>query len=450
MASGALFSGLCVSMSCFAALTAQADAFRMVFEFEPMGAMNTDLSSPAGSLVEFRAKESPAEGGQEAELDELLSTVLLPPTMINEAGGQPEMISQGQNYQPLEDDVAIKIEEREDSEIRPLDFTSPEAEAKNLGNSIFGTWLRDLLPGPLGSIAVQERHPQPFSVPDPFVLNILQDFDRSFADEVVPATQKSSSQEGMPKSCEQDIAAKCQHARSHLHCLGYNHDNISADCKRDVGHSVPFLCSLAIDKWCDDWNDPLELSVLSCLHGYLENLNGKCRDAVVTTQHVINKAKTQKAIVVDPATGEKRVSIPEVTSGAAVPSAARAAAEHEADLDAKLGITPAVKTKRPEASSFATGPAQAPKLDPQSSFGNISMPVLAVLFLSVIIIVVHLIIGFAAYTIACQGSRFSSRSEERLAFARQKAPVGIKLADSMEMPKSRSSPEKHCMYHHVV
>jgi len=56
---------------------------------------------------------------------------------------------------------------------------------------------------------------------------------------------------------------------------------------------VPFLCSRAIDKFCD----VLQVGILDCLSGHLGDLEAPCKDSVVATKHVIAKVNIQKAMV---------------------------------------------------------------------------------------------------------------------------------------------------------
>mmetsp|Transcript_65361 Transcript_65361/g.120454 ORF Transcript_65361/g.120454 Transcript_65361/m.120454 type:complete len:413 (+) Transcript_65361:91-1329(+) len=409
MAASALFHGFCLLSICLAAFPADAASGNdIVIEFEPMGAMNMgsmfDSLNALNNIEEasptsnYRSNmRGPAKHAREAELDDVLSnvlsTVLMPPT--------------------------VDFDPRSQSQMR-----SPSTSDSG---AVPGALLMDLFPGPLGPMVVQESHAQPFLAPDPFIMDMVKALDSAFANDIMSPVHKAVSQERTPNSCEDDIRTKCQGVKSHLHCLGYNHEIISEDCRKDVGHSVPFLCSQDIDRWCN----LLETGILSCLQGHMDGLDGKCRDAVLTTQHVINKANTHKASLVDPATGGTKVSRPEVKSGAAAMDSAVPAKDREATLDAKLGITLPPEQKAEEAITMQNASAR-PVASATDAGGRSSTFIfmremnVAVLFLT--------IVGIVAYMIASRGNDLWS--EVRHKFVLQKGPEFIKLVNHLELPKS--------------
>mmetsp|Transcript_77328 Transcript_77328/g.145847 ORF Transcript_77328/g.145847 Transcript_77328/m.145847 type:complete len:495 (-) Transcript_77328:94-1578(-) len=486
-----LLRRLSLISSCFVALPAFVGAGGpFEIEFEPMGMDIGDSS--ADSLFDMMAKpigppsqegefvissarpsmRGPSKHGREAEMDQMLTNMLgsmlgVPPK------GRPHglpMSTHGRGTPYGE----VVIEGPTGTEVMSLGGGPEDLLNEDVRNKIPGDLFRELFPGPLGMMSVQAPHPQPFSAPDAFVMDMMQDLDRSFARDMMPSIHKAASQERTPNSCEQDIKTKCQGARSHLHCLGYNHDSISETCRKDVEKSVPFLCSQAIDKWCD----VLEQGILSCLYGHMDSLDGKCRDAVLTTKKVINKVNTQKAAMVDPETGEKQMSIPEAKAEIdkmldsrmpkflalhgpeAKSSQAANPTQREAHLDAKLGIAPAAQPKLPAAA--AAPAAQAKAAETATAQKATAAPGAAVVrnataasFLSqpapsswsrssalhlirwpLLVVGFMCMIGVAAYTFNLQDSTLMSKAV-RTALVQQQAPEGIKLFNNnVELPRS--------------
>merc|ERR1719159_767183 len=84
--------------------------------------------------------------------------------------------------------------------------------------------LRDLFPPMLaaggdGPMIIEEGRGPPDGG-DPLMMDIMQDLDRTFASEMLPAIHKAAVGERDPKNCREDLKNKCQGAKSHLHCLG--------------------------------------------------------------------------------------------------------------------------------------------------------------------------------------------------------------------------------------
>jgi len=243
--------------------------------------------------------------------------------------------------------------------------------------------LRDLFPGPVqmdprGPAPVVKDgrdakggHPLPFDRPDPVIMNMMQDLNKAFTNDMLPAIQKAAGADKVPNACQKEIEAHCQGAKSQLHCLGgKDYGQISQECRNDVGKSVPFVCSTEIDKYCD----VLEKGILSCLGEHVKDLNGPCRDSVTATQHVIKKANTQKVSLPDPLTGQRRVSVPSRGSGA-LPAAGQPS--REATLDARLaqmasgvpGATPAKAASQPLAATSLLS-SSTPNTQPAPSMPN--------------------------------------------------------------------------------
>jgi len=181
--------------------------------------------------------------------------------------------------------------------------------------------FRDLFPGPLvmdqGHSA---RRATPFADPDPLVMDMLQAMNSNIQDTLLPLIHDANkARTAAPPSCDKDVQKHCGKERSQVHCLGQHQDDISDSCRKDIGQSVPFRCSHAIDKFCD----VLQVGVLDCLSGHLEDLEAPCKDSVVATRHVIAKVNTQKATVKEGETknGVKTIHTPPRTlsllSGAA-------------------------------------------------------------------------------------------------------------------------------------
>lgn len=186
---------------------------------------------------------------------------------------------------------------------------------------------------------------------DNVLRSMMKDMDKAFTEEVLPSAQRMIGEENAPHACSKEAKEYCKTANSALHCLGKHADAISDTCRKSVSKSVPFLCSSAIDRFCD----VLDGGILSCLAGKIQQLQGPCRDALVTTRHLITKVNTQKASVTDPKTGITKTSTPKGSRTASrmaksvltkdplasEPSIHR----HEAALDAAIGVVsrPALK-----------------------------------------------------------------------------------------------------------
>lgn len=202
---------------------------------------------------------------------------------------------------------------------------------KGTPTSISASTLRQLFPGP-GLMMEEDMAPMPmpFGSPDIAILNMLNQMDEMFAQDFLPVAHRAASAGRTPDSCGPYVRHYCRRAPSQLHCLGQHVDEVSDECREDVGKSVPFVCSTAIDKFCN----LLEKSILECLGAHVEKLEDSCRDAVVATQHVIAKANSQRATVTDPVTGIRKVN---------VPSKKQSPEQREVKVDAQLGSSKAIQ-----------------------------------------------------------------------------------------------------------
>merc|ERR1719195_1376331 len=122
---------------------------------------------------------------------------------------------------------------------------------------------------------------------------MLQAMNSDIQETLLPLAHDANKAKTSPRSCDKDVQKHCGKERSPLHCLGQHQDDISDSCRKDISQAVPFLCSRAIDKFCD----VLQVGVLDCLSGHLGGLEAPCKDSVIATRHVIAKVNTQKATV---------------------------------------------------------------------------------------------------------------------------------------------------------
>jgi len=145
--------------------------------------------------------------------------------------------------------------------------------------------MRALFPGPL-HLGGQPMpgHAMPFADPDPVVLDMLGTVDHVMRDVMTPGLHSMGSASQAPASCHADLQKHCPKARSQVHCLGLHSEDISEPCEKDVGKSVPFVCSHAINELCD----VLQGGILDCLKGQLGKLEMPCKDAVLTTSKALS------------------------------------------------------------------------------------------------------------------------------------------------------------------
>jgi len=145
--------------------------------------------------------------------------------------------------------------------------------------------MRALFPGPLQhGMHPMPGHAMPFAEPDPVVLDMLGTVDTVMNDVMTPGLHLMASASQAPASCHADLQKHCPKARSQVHCLGLHSEDISEPCEKDVGKSVPFVCSHAINELCD----VLQGGILDCLKGQLGKLEMPCKDAVLTTSKALS------------------------------------------------------------------------------------------------------------------------------------------------------------------
>jgi len=142
--------------------------------------------------------------------------------------------------------------------------------------------LQDLFPGPIlveggGGDIIH------FGGPDPLVMDMLADMDKELRSQLVPRLHDAGSL--APQACGADVQKHCGAARSQLHCLGQHGSDVSEACRKEVGKSVPFVCSDAIDRFCD----VLQSGLLACLSLHVHDLTEACKDTVYATQKVVTK-----------------------------------------------------------------------------------------------------------------------------------------------------------------
>jgi hypothetical protein len=220
----------------------------------------------------------------------------------------------------------------------PEEIFMMSGEYPKAATSISASTLRSLFPGP-GLMVQEDMSPSalPFGSPDIAVMDMLQQMDETFSRDLLPLAHRAASAGRTPDSCGPELREYCRRAPSQLHCLGQNSDRISDKCREDVGKSVPFICSSAIDKFCN----LLDKGILDCLGGHVEDLDDSCRDSVLATRHVVARANTQRATVTDLVSGTRKVNIPgkkqssEARVGAGF-SKTQSPQQREAPGDAKL------------------------------------------------------------------------------------------------------------------
>ena len=149
---------------------------------------------------------------------------------------------------------------------------------------------------------------------DGLINSILGELSGGFHSNLKPLlhqAQRASRQEA-PHPCTDDIEKQCHddhdhdhHHISHIHCLGIHAHDISDQCAEEIQHSLPFVCSIEISRFCSAHHN-LEKSVLDCLdeHTKSPHFRQDCIDSLTTTRQLINRMNTQHVAIVDRRTGE--------------------------------------------------------------------------------------------------------------------------------------------------
>lgn len=290
---------------------------------DPLEEMMRDLLGPPRQQPQKDPIAPQKAQKAEAMLDDMIAGLMGP--------GGPNLKGRGRVTQKRLGDGTVIIEQ--DMPMGPMGAGGPMGllggMPTDMRSSLPVGLIRDLFPGP--HLQQGEMHPMPFNRPDPMIADMMQDLDRAFTNNLMPTIQRAAGVNRVPDSCAKELSTHCAgDIKSPLHCLGQHPEDISEMCRKDVGKSVPFLCSPAIDKFCD----VLENGLLNCLGDHLSEIDGPCKDAVVATRHVISKANSQKASISDQANGEKKVSLPAgVDKPADTPVSLT---QREAGLDQKL------------------------------------------------------------------------------------------------------------------
>lgn len=159
---------------------------------------------------------------------------------------------------------------------------------------------------------------------DQLIGSILSELSGGFHSDMLPLMHEAQrSRNAEPHPCEADLNKFCHadHDHSHeheseIHCLGLHAAEISSECSKEIQHSLPYVCSLEISRFCSV-EDTMDKSILQCLEDALEKHATKgghgarsalfsedCREALGTTRAILNKIKTQNVALVDRRTGE--------------------------------------------------------------------------------------------------------------------------------------------------
>lgn len=164
---------------------------------------------------------------------------------------------------------------------------------------------------------------------DQLIGSILSELSGGFHSDMLPLMHQAQlAKIAGPHPCEADLAKFCpddhDHAHEHeseIHCLGLHAAEISPDCSKEIQHSLPYICSLEISKYCPI-EETMDKSILQCLEDELHKnsnhasgskaghsarmslFSDDCREALGTTRAILNRIKTQNVALVDRRTGE--------------------------------------------------------------------------------------------------------------------------------------------------
>jgi hypothetical protein len=264
----------------------------------------------------------------EKDMDELLSAIEGRPPMATKPergdpvnfppGGDEVIMGNGKNGIP-EGVVEIVGDEPPPEMMMMQEGPGPRGGPEDIPPEM----LKQLFPP--GVIIEEDDGPGPprGGRPPPGADAVIQDLMNEMDEALVQQVNQQATENNLPSSCSKEVKAHCKDAKSKLHCLGKYNADISDGCRADVGKSVPFLCSEAIDNFCD----VLMGGILSCLGNQMNNLQGPCKDAVLATKKIIQKVNSKKA-------------------SQAAPKAKASLSVREANLDAKLiGLSAASPAK---------------------------------------------------------------------------------------------------------
>ena len=161
---------------------------------------------------------------------------------------------------------------------------------------------------------------------DQLINSILSELSGGFHSEMLPLMHEAQQSRSAGKHpCEADLAKFCHidhdHDHEHeseIHCLGLHAAEISAECSKEIQHSLPYICSVEISRFCPI-EETMDKSIVQCLEdalhkeaakpksgaqAHFSSFDDDCREAVGTTRAILNKIKTQNVALVDRRTGE--------------------------------------------------------------------------------------------------------------------------------------------------
>jgi len=215
-----------------------------------------------------------------------------------------------------------------------VSFDSPMMPPPEMLRGLFPGPLHMQIDGPGGARAPA----MPFHDPDPLVLDMLSNVD-ALMQNAIPQIHRVQSASSAPASCNGDLAKHCSTARSQIHCLGQHREDISESCQKDVGRSVPFTCSKAIDKFCDI----MQVGILDCLQSHTADLQGDCLDGVLATSKAITKlnaAAKPESVNLGAASAKADASLLAIKAAPTAPSLSGntlTKSQQERSIDAQLG-----------------------------------------------------------------------------------------------------------------
>lgn len=285
---------------------------------------------PEGTVVEFDGPPPRSE----KEMDELLAALEGRPPSAGKPSKGPvgpdnlppgDEVIMGNGRNGLPEGVEVVVGDEPPPEMMMMDEGPGPRGGPEQVEGIPVDMLRQLFPP--GQVVIEEddgpvpRGERPPPGADAMIKDLMQEMDQEMMQQMVPMAQQAA-EERLPGSCSKEIKAHCRDAQSQLHCLGKYPAEISDGCRADIGKSVPFLCSEAIDEYCD----VLMGGILPCLSNQIKNLQGPCKDAVLATKKVIKQVNSKRPTTLAPA-APKTPAAPKVKASLSA---------REAHLDAKL------------------------------------------------------------------------------------------------------------------
>lgn len=250
----------------------------------------------------------------ELEFEPMLDDIMVLGSAMEEALAQQGAAARKQSLDSHEDKLDRELEAHFGAMLSSIGKPAPQklrngrplpvAISSALGGQHMGALpieaFRSLFPGPL---IIEESPLDELGLggPDPIVMEMLGETHSGFQEEMLPMVHAAQAARNSPKACHKDIMKHCGQSGSQLHCLGAHQEDISKECHDTVGKSVPFVCSGAVDKYCDT----LHGGILPCLEQHLADLEQNCQDAIVATRVVITTANTHKVSLSNEQSGAK-------------------------------------------------------------------------------------------------------------------------------------------------